>query len=530
MEEHQPVVFSYEKYRQEYLALRGDTIGLANWVRGLRREGLSEKIIAHITGLAPNTVAHLVKGRFNKVQTLTVYAPVAIVPENWCNRDWLSRMHDGHTVSQLSIILKLPSKRLIKILRGFGIKPRKHPGSVHPYCTKEWLIEQMAAGLGVTAMAAKAKVSSYTINKWLYRHKIREEPEWIAVISSVLKLFPIVWTASYRSKSDDLAVRFKDSSVEYLGIRPKSEVDEADRPRYTQFVPQKLEVRYQPVITPQYEDHFSTLYNPIAISRIPAKANELEKLIARHIFLKAYYDNASCDGFVRHPRSVLEHSKNRLLTLAATTKLSYRQGKLYTGFLESACWRVLEYYIDFFALGGSHCSPDMAAIACRKIPVEKLNTTRFIRKLTASLTAWINPIFLATVFKELGIKGRVLDLWPQNGTKALACWLAGLEYCTPPSNVIDRAAERGFFEFLGLKYSTYDGEQVDLVLADKLGKHGYTDFHMRHMDKGRHTMIVCGADEVAKMQDKYTVKRVIPIDRSPLKTTETIQNAVLLIL
>lgn len=71
------------------------------------------------------------------------------------------------------------------------------------------------------------------------------------------------------------------------------------------------------------------------------------------------------------------------------------------------------------------------------------------------------------LFEKLGVRGKLLDLDPDNGCKALACARMGIQYVTVPNPYFDSAMANGLAEATGLAHShLVDGEIVDWTICD----------------------------------------------------------------
>jgi hypothetical protein len=138
--------------------------------------------------------------------------------------------------------------------------------------------------------------------------------------------------------------------------------------------------------------------------------------------------------------------------------------------------RLLEHFFDISELWDIVSSPRWTLVCLnaltkkKKIPYHTHNffriTTEVMPQYSKQTPTTQDPGLYAILFKRLGIRGRVLDLSPNQGSRALGCALSGLVYSTEQNDKMDTAIDRGFCEFTGLRYEQHDGSPADLVILD----------------------------------------------------------------
>lgn len=109
-----------------------------------------------------------------------------------------------------------------------------------------------------------------------------------------------------------------------------------------------------------------------------------------------------------------------------------------------------------------------------------------------------SPVGYAALLHRLKVKGPVIDMHPELGHKALACWKLGLPYCPVDNDEFKLAMERGFNDFVGMNIvKLEDIEKASLVISDNNFKGHVLDVSLA--DRAAHLLSYANFDELEKI-------------------------------
>jgi hypothetical protein len=147
----------------------------------------------------------------------------------------------------------------------------------------------------------------------------------------------------------------------------------------------------------------------------------------------------------------------------------------------------------------------------------KFNTANFIMEFTRRHKLKMpNPSLYRFLFKRLGIKGRVLDLFVGNGAHAIGCAMNNLEYVHLNDDRFNRAVDLGFADFMNLRHGTYDNGLTDLVLCDGDLEEHNIDEAMSYADRTKQILAYVPREKKREYEIKYRPRSIIKVITTPV--------------
>jgi hypothetical protein len=122
-----------------------------------------------------------------------------------------------------------------------------------------------------------------------------------------------------------------------------------------------------------------------------------------------------------------------------------------------------------------------------------------------------DPAAYAVIFQRLGVKGKILDLNPGFGNRAIASALECLEYYTIPDDRFKKALDKGFADFIELDYHEWDGEKVDVLLYDNNFDAPDMKKVLKYLKYAKRMMVFVPHSKKLAYQTKYKPKSVIKL-------------------
>jgi len=257
---------------------------------------------------------------------------------------------------------------------------------------------------------------------------------------------------------------------------------------------------------------------------IPTKQWEKSTFIEQRLAVHEFARQITRRGWIwpTYPDSVIERELKRI---QKANPAKYMNKGVFTIFPPYGRYpppgrRLLEHFFDLSELWEVLSSPRWTMIGLNQLTKKKVvyDTHNFFRAMMVHMPTFskkvpvvTDPGFYSVLFKRLGIRGRVLDLSPNHGSRALACAINGLVYSTEPNVKIDLAINRGFSDFTGLKYEQHDGSPADLVILDN----DLRDCSIRHAltyaKQARRIIVFVPQHKKFALAAKYKPESMIPV-------------------
>lgn len=497
-----------------------------HWVRRMKRR-------ANIKGRTP---ANLPKStRRKKVDTL-------VAPTDWDNEEWLRKAAKFHAVIEISRATGVSTRTIYRRLRKYDIEPlgEKILEPKNPYFTHQWCYEHyVTRGWGQSKCAKTAGVCQQTFSNWLNKLKIpvrsnteshnkhKDTKIWVRKAIHNLKNQDIVRRVYLRD--DHIHVRFMNFFWESYYIEmPKRK---KRIPHSFSITKEEAKLEKVPPTVLEYESSMdgTELYPAhVTIRRKEwKKASFLEQRLALHEFTRVI--NRRGWVWPTYPDKVIEAELERLRN---SNQAKFMDKGVFTahpryGRRETAGFRIIEH---FFGL-----EPLWEAVF--KSPKRTMRVMNELSKLNSRINfhnairvacyhnsdpSWkikiYDPGMYTWIFKRLGLKGTVLDLYPNNGHRAIACAVSGLKYTTVPTPQFQKAIDNGFAEFIGLDYEPYDGGKVDIVLSDDDFRHTNIDKAMEYASRTKRLLHFVERRNKGAAQAKYKPERIIQVKTNIYRT------------
>lgn len=251
-------------------------------------------------------------------------------------------------------------------------------------------------------------------------------------------------------------------------------------------------------------------------------ASVVEKMLALHKFIclvvkRGYYG--------KQPQHLLERDKEKLKS--TKEKAVWMRGGITFVRLHSRGRRILRHYFDYSKshyLGKRLSYKDALTIrrtylVAKKMLFDgrKLTTDGLYTKISAGPRV-VSPAGYMTMLQTIGVQPgqTMLDLHPELGSKALACAMLGIKYCTGQDTYFADALKQGFAEFVGLDHHyRQDTEKVDWVLSDFNMTKSDIGFALRHAGYARHLAAFVLTDDPQGLKEKYRAAAMIRLYLTP---------------
>lgn len=464
---------------------------------------LSTNDHAQIAGVAACTVrkykklAGLLngKGPVNPRVVTVRCDPAEVAPPNWKEDEaWLRRTLELYNVSVIARMVQRDRNIVLTALKRHNIptKPLRESNKpknrccTHAWCWKHYVEE----GLGQRACAKLAGIAQQTFSTWLNRFNItvRNSEQtgrgrklitiWEKTLIHRLRQCPTVKRVYVREGY--LHVRYRDYFWEnYYTIKR----ERLKRPwTYYEIDPQKARLDKIPAVYPEYgTDMEGKILYPahIALSRADLKtASLLEQRVAVHEFVRQIVTRGWPE--YTYPDEVLAEDLKRVRNFNVT---NYLENGGFTAIAKRLRQppgkKLMLNFFDFSAFWEYLRKPRIALRLCNQLLAKTVpfNVTNMLQLLSSNEgqvvpATWGKRIAIpdasvyCAVFRNLGIKGSVLDVSVGLGNRAVACAASGLSYTTPDPK-FQHALDRGFVETTGLDWRPYEGQRVDLALYDE---------------------------------------------------------------
>jgi hypothetical protein len=412
------------------------------------------------------------------------------VPENWRNdQDWLRRV-SSHSVSQIAQACGVSRIIIYRKFKKYGIKSKYSIKSKNKCCTKAWCYrhyvelnwsqEKCAKAAGICQQAFSNWLNRFNIavrtveEHWKHKHvqlwtrKLIQDLEKQSVVRRVYLY------------QDRIHVRFMNFFWEtYYPFK-------IDKVPIFSYAITKRDARLSriPKVIPQYETDFEELYDEdgiiktahIMIDRAKfQKSSLMERRLAVHEFCRQITRREWI--WPEHPEYVLQEEWEKLKNCDHN---KYVKNNIFTIYGAPTLGRKLcEHFFDVSDYSPAFKSPRtvmkvLNILASRKdTPFDFHN---FLRLFSAGYSKtfrrnyprfrFTDPGAYCCIFNKLNIRGKILDISPDFGNKAIASAIAGLEYYVIPDERFKKAIDKGLADLTGLKYHKWNKETVDVIVYD----------------------------------------------------------------
>lgn len=430
-----------------------------------------------------------IKNKMPKVLPVPVgkrHKPKLIVPKDWDNKEWLEETLKTYSMHDIARATGRSSLYIFKAVKRYGIKHKTYLESVrskNKYCTEKWCREHYEIlQLSQKECARLAGISVPNFANWLNRFKINiRDPKcktgeiWVKILNKKLLALNIV-RAIY-NRDDRIHVRFKSGSWEsyYFGDVDISKYSKSYKITRKNSVLSKI-----PRVSLEYESDIdqSEIYEAhISINKHEmARASLIEKRIAIHEMAWCIIRRGRL--WPKYPEKVLEEELYNLQELLNKNKYisknainMYPHGGPYHGLKISNHFFGVDDLYDIIMGKPKRLIWFINNLAKKKDKISFHNILREAYRSYKSRDKYrtrrmYDLVAYAHLFRDLNIKGTLLDLYPNDGYCAIACALMGLKYSTIVTEKFQRAIDNGFLDFVGLKFEPYVGQNVDCVLCN----------------------------------------------------------------
>lgn len=407
------------------------------------------------------------------------------VPDPWDNAEWLDRMVQIHSTYILANAIGVSRTTLRRKLKRHKIEKPDHAKSKNPCCTHAWCFEHyVTKNLTQTKCAELAGIGRRAFANWLVRFKIParsandchvSSPKlfWVQKLVHQLRKQEVVNKIFLRE--DHIHVRFKNFFWEsYYYNVPKKRITHSFH-----ITKEQSQLENVPIAKFEFESSLSGENEYPAHIALPRKefdkASFMEQRIALHDLCRTIVRR----GWVPmdYPDEVLQADWRRVLKTKEARFL--RNSRFYATVtqrhLQAAGWYIAEHFFPFDEFTDTMKSPRLVTRALNDLSRRptKINTHNILKAVAGDAKAQnrprlrvVDPRMYIAIMRRLGIKGKVLDVYPNHGYRMMACAALGLTYVAPRSDKVQAAIDKGLLEFLGLDFEWFDGQSLDLVLHD----------------------------------------------------------------
>ena len=453
-----------------------------------------------------------------RISTLTP----ADIPENWDSKEWLAKAYVKYTARELMEAIGISRRTLYKKYIKYGIK-MAHRKTYNPYCNKQWIHEHyVKKQLTQVECAELAGISFRTFARWLIKFDIpaRDNIEaftkdpakiWVRKLRQDLRKQPTIKKV-YR-QHNTVHVRFRNYFWESYG--PDIQID---IPVFYKISKDDARVEKVPTVIKQFESGIGENEYPAHII-IPKKEWENAKFIERRLALHEFARQIVIRGWIWpfYPQYVIDRELEKLKNSNISEHLT--DGIYYTLQYKKHIpgLRILEHFFGLSELYNVLSRPRHAVrylniLSNRNATFDTHNLFRIVMGHTKYKS--INSTFYWLLFKNMGIKGRIMDLTPNYGSRALATAMHGGTYVTEPNPLMNHAIDLGFSDFVGLNYEVDDGSGTfDLVILDDDMCADNIERIFEYAGRAKCLMAFVGSWRRAEFQNKYKPRHVIRVIR-----------------
>lgn len=387
--------------------------------------------------------------------------PIVDVPEDWRNDiPWMTKIVSVYNISTLARLVNRHITTVEDIVKKRGIKTKSLKEAMlsrNKCCTHEWCFRHyVTLGLGQTKCAKLAGIAVQTFSDWLNRFKIpvRDQEQthnkrkkitlWEKEFIARLRQNPTVRRVYVRDGY--IHVRYMNFFWENYSTRP---ITWTKRP-YTYFAINEKNTRLIniPIVHNEYGTALDgTAAHPthIALSRADlATASMAETRVAIHEYARQIISR----GWIppTFPYEVLQADFDRIMNLNTT---KYLKNGGYTSMSRNGApgRRVMIQFFDFSAYWTILKSPKAVVryLNFLQNKTSKFNWYNLLMAISINsgsilphkkVIKFPDPAVYAAIFKNLDLKGTLLDVNVGLGNRAVAAATTGLRYTTDRKSVV----------------------------------------------------------------------------------------------
>ena len=449
------------------------------------------------------------------------------VPDDWDNKKWLVQQYKIHSINSIAKAVNRNRLTIRKKLVKHGVRiksPSESRQSTNRYYDKDWCYSQyVKMGLSLAECSKKAGVARATFARWLDRFEIpvrtRVETHtnhsrksiWARRLMHELKQQDIVNSVTIGPKS--LKVKYHTFVPEYyyFNTKPKG----ANR-GFT-VTKHNSKITKVPLVLHQYENEIGN-ENDYSCHLIINKkdwddANIIEQRLAIQNFVKTLFDRDWI--WPKHPLKILSQDLDKMQNMKLSKYIRKGQFTVHPmhGRRLPPHRKIIEHFYGINELEPILNSPNKIWRAFKHLTSKAIdiNTHNLFRIMT---NFWgpkmLDPLVYSSVFKRLGIKGKVLDISPHYGNKAIACAISKLQYTSIHDKKLQNVMNIGFADFMGLDYNEYDGETVDLAVYDNNFGHADIDAALEYADVAKKLIVFVPKEQKEEIKE-YQPESIIQI-------------------
>jgi len=458
--------------------------------------------------------------------------PVIEVPEDWrTNKEWLDENVNKYGLTAVGKVVgrsRWIIKKLVDRAGATSKTAKEATRSQNPCYNKNWCIKHyVTKRMSAYQCAQLAGVKHQTFVEWLNSFSIPVRPNmttaqndiapiWVRDLAA--KLDALQTTRRVVANSDHIKVHYLNNWYEIYRIQDEP----AKRERHTYYLnPENSTIENIPKVYFEYESGIDgEVQYPahIIIKRSDLdKATLLEKRLAIHEFARILIARRWIS--LHYPDYVVKDNWERLKKY--NPKSCYWNG-YYTAFPKiNNEWpgrRLMEHFFDPIEGWKAFTVPKRALNVLGEMLESQhdisthnfLRYASFILKKKYNIPRLYSPSSYATIFKELNVNGRILDVESHFGNRAIAAALCGLDYTTPANDRFTAAVDLGLADLTGLKYTPYEDERVDWIIYDENFNSPDMSKIEPLLDRAKHMMVFC-PDKDKELVMKYKPKSSIRI-------------------
>jgi len=435
------------------------------WIRNLKREH-------YLIKFKPK----------NNIHNDTNVAPIdpIVNTENWDSKEWLESIYPKYSVRAIARAVGVDKNTVSKKIKKYGIKIVDNnyaKRSKNPYCNKSWIYENYIVNRKTIRECSDiAGISPRSFLQWLVRFEIplRNNQErfasiipiiWVKKLISDLKQHEIVRKVRIYEKC--IAVKYKD----YMWERYFFDHTDLSYFKFFNIEPDDAILEKIPKPQIEYEDFFIGKKYPAHITlnhREFKQSTFIERRIAIHEFVRAITRR----GWMRleFPEYVVRAELNDLRH--NTRNYEFRgMYRAHPSGVKCLGTKIMQHFFELEEIKRNFKSPFKVTTMVNNLAKHniRINTSNLVRSLGFVSFSDVrfkiyDPSFYLLMFRDLKIKGPVLDLHPNRGHTAMACAVAGIKYITFPEPEFVKAIENGFADFMGLDYEFFDHQKCELII------------------------------------------------------------------
>ncbi len=454
--------------------------------------------------------------------------PTLIASPDWDTKQWLTSKYGVYKCGEIAAAVGCSASTILRRLKQYDIvKPIQ---TTHPCDNIRWLTKHYVNGLKTQDECARlAHVSKMVLVNWLIKYNIPVR----SFTSSRLKRMNVqprssIWAKKLVHKLESLPDIKKLKVLErgfiiwYLdGVKEVYWIGQKHTKRRA-YLLDRINSTIEN-IPKCYEQYPGELGEPtpypahLIITRTDwERATVMEQRIAIHRMIYRLKQQ----GYMQptFPLSVIQADLDRIRATKLHRCVYKNSFETYIGmrYQESPWWSLALHFFDISpAISNAWSYSREMCFYFNRVARKRcdLSTKELIRALCSEVagTRVLSPTSYIGMLSHMGVKGTVLDLYPNLGHKALACAVLGLKYMTRPNFIFEKAMKAGYADFIGLDWCVDDGSKVDLVIADDNFKEIDINVGFEYAERAKRLMCFVPAARRAEWQEQLHPETVISV-------------------